>query len=227
MEFALPHFFKKGKGKSSKRPGRKPRWCPKSLDNFVDIVVSSNEFKNKLIFTNTKNQRNGPIVVKILDESKERASARGDKFTMSVNQMRTKFKKCVSQCKQAAPTQKTETGMKRYQGDHGFGKWFNTLFEVVKTRDSSQPECALEPSTSSSSPPRTPGNSLYDPDKVDDEVEMFVPKRSLKKGKSNKDKLDINQEVIQLIQEAVRNDPTKEMISFLKDEMEKSRVHTS
>ena len=54
---------------------------------------------------------------------------------------------------------------------------------------------------------------------------MFVPKRSVKKGKSNKNKLDINQEVIQLIQEAVRNDPTKEMISFLGDEMEKSREH--
>lgn len=38
---------------------------------------------------------------------------------------------------------------------------------------------------------------------------MFVPKRSAKKGKSNKNKFDINQEVIQLIQEAVRNDPTK------------------
>ncbi|RMX37903.1 hypothetical protein pdam_00007048, partial [Pocillopora damicornis] len=31
---------------------------------------------------------------------------------------------------------------------------------------------------------------------------MFVPKRSAKKGKSNKNKFDINQEVIQLIQEA-------------------------
>ena len=54
---------------------------------------------------------------------------------------------------------------------------------------------------------------------------MFLPKSSSKKGKSNKDKLDINQKVIQLIREAVRNDPTKEMISFLGDEMEKSREH--
>ena len=112
---------------------------------------------------------------------------------MTVNQMRTKFKKCVSQYKQAALTQKTATGIKRYQEDRGFGKWFNALFDVVKTRDSCQPKWALEPSTSSSSPPCTPESSLYDPDNVDDEVEMFVPKRSAKKGKSNKDKLDINQ----------------------------------
>ena len=54
---------------------------------------------------------------------------------------------------------------------------------------------------------------------------MFLPKRSSKKGKSNKDKIDINQKVIQLIQEAVRNDPKKEMISFFGDEMEKSHEH--
>ena len=110
-----------------------------------------------------------------MDESKERASAKGDKFTMIVNQMRTKLKKCVSQCKQAALTQKTATGIKRYQEDRGFGKWFNALFDVVKTRDSCQPEWALKPSTSSSSPPCTPESSLYDPHNVDDKVEMFVP----------------------------------------------------
>lgn len=109
------------KGKSSKRPRRKTRWCAKSLDDFIDIIVSSNEFKTKLIFTNTKNQRNGPIYAKIMDELKERASARGDKFTMTVNQMRTKVKKCVSQCKQAALTQKRATGIQRYQEDRGLG----------------------------------------------------------------------------------------------------------
>ena len=162
-----------------------------------------------------------------MDELKERASARGDKFTIKINQMRTKFKRCVSQCKQAALTQKTATRIKRYQEDRGFGKWFNALFDVVKTRDSCQPERALEPSRSSSSPPCTPRSSLDDStaDNVEDQAELFVPKRSVKNGKSNKDKLDTTQEVMQLIQEAVKNDPTKEMISFPRDEMEKSREH--
>ena len=96
------------------------------------------------------------MYAKIMDELKGRASARGDKFTMTINQMRSKFKKCVSQCKQATLTQKTATGIKRYQEDRGFGKWFNALFDVVKTRDSRQRERALEPSRSSSSPPCTP-----------------------------------------------------------------------
>ena len=81
---------------------------------------------------------------------------------MTVNQMRTKFKKCVSQCTQAALTQKIATGIKRCQEDHGFGKWFNALFDVVKTTDSCQTECVLEPPRSSSLPPGTPGSSLDD-----------------------------------------------------------------
>lgn len=143
---------------------------------------------------------------------------------MSIAQLRTKFKKCVSQCKQAALTQKTATGIKRYQEDHGLGKWFNALFAVVKTRDSCQPERAVESSSSSS--PCTPGSS-HDGNVSGngrDEEAMYVPKRSAKKRKFAKDKLD-NTEVIKLISEAVRNDPTKEMISFPKDEMEKSREH--
>ena len=120
-------------------------------DEYVEFAARS--FRTNWFFTSTKSQRNGLIYAKILDELKERASARGDKFTVTVNQMRTKFKKCVSQCKQATLTQKTATGIKRYQEDRGFGKWFNALFDMVKTRDSCQPEQALEPSTSSSSPP--------------------------------------------------------------------------
>ena len=54
----------------------------------------------------------------------------------------------------------------------------------------------------------------------------------MKKGKSNEDKLDtthflagVTASWMKLIQEAVKNDPTKEMISFLRDEMEKSGEH--
>jgi len=67
---ALAHFVKKRKAKKSKQPGRKLRMCPKDLDDFIDIVVNSNKYKSKLIFTNTKNRRNSPIYAKILDELK-------------------------------------------------------------------------------------------------------------------------------------------------------------
>ena len=73
----------------------------------------------------------------------------------------------------------------------------------------------------------TPGSSseANTSDYVADEVEVFVPKRSAKNRKSAKNKLDTTQEVLKAVQEAVRNDPTKEMISFLRDEMEKSCEH--
>lgn len=57
VDKALSLFVKKGKARKGKRPGRRPRWCPKVLDDFINIVVNSNEFKTKLIFTNTKNQK--------------------------------------------------------------------------------------------------------------------------------------------------------------------------
>jgi len=32
---------KKRKGKIKKKPVRKPRWCPKAVDDFIDIVVTN------------------------------------------------------------------------------------------------------------------------------------------------------------------------------------------
>lgn len=122
VDNVIQHFREKGKRKYNKKPGRKPRWCPKSLDDLINIVVNSTEYKTKLIFTNTKNQKNGPVYAKILEEVKARASARGDDLAFTVNQLRTKFKKCVSCCKQAVLTLKTATGIKQFQEDSGYGK---------------------------------------------------------------------------------------------------------
>ena len=220
-EKALKMFVKKRKDtKDKKKPGRKPRWCPKALDDFIDIVVTNESYKTKLIFTNSKNQHNGKIYEKILEELKARATNRGDIFSFSVPQLRSKFKKCVSFCKQAALTQKTATGIKRFQEDHGFGKWFKDLFEVVKTRDSCQPEQALEPSSTNSE------RSVTSADGLGEEEDLFVPIKNAKKKQSTKEKLDATTiEVMKLVKGAVDNDPTKEMINFMREEMEKSRQH--
>jgi len=58
--------MKKAKGKNKKKPGRKCKWCPKALDDFIDIIVSNSSYKQKLIFTNSKNQRNGRVDGEIL-----------------------------------------------------------------------------------------------------------------------------------------------------------------
>ena len=120
---SLSLFVKKSKGKK-KKSGRRSAWSPEDVDDFTDIVVSNTYYKRKLIFTNTKCQRNGEIYEEILTELKKRASARGKELKFSVKQLRTKFKKCVRDCKQAALTIKTATGIKRFQEDLGIGNWF-------------------------------------------------------------------------------------------------------
>ena len=221
LDASLKLFMKKANGQKKKKPGRKAKWCPQALDDLIDIIVSNSSYKKKLIFTNTKNQRNGELYGEILKEVKARASARGEHFDFSVNQLRSKFKKCVSLCKQAALTQKSATGIKRFQEDQGLGKWFTTLFEVVKTRESCQPGLALEPSASSS--PSDLSVEISD-DSVK-EKELFVPIKTKRRQLSKKRLDSATTEVLTLVREAVQNDPTKELISFMKEEMEKSREH--
>lgn len=123
IDDVLQIFVKKGKGAKKKKSGRRSKWPEKALDDLIDIVVSNSNFKTKLIFTNSKNQRNGSIYEKVLEELKARASSRGEEITFTANQLRSKFKKCVGFCKQAALTQRTATGIKRFQEDHGFGNY--------------------------------------------------------------------------------------------------------
>lgn len=69
--------MKKGKGAKKKKSGRRYTWPEKALDDLTDIVVSNSNFKTKLIFTNSKNQRNGSIYEKVLEQaSKQVASLR-------------------------------------------------------------------------------------------------------------------------------------------------------
>ena len=144
-DMSLP-FTIKAKSKSKRKSGCLPKWNNDDMDDMVDIIVNSDYYKRKLIFTNTKNQRNGEIYGQIQLEIQERAAKRNSKFMFSISQMRTKFKKCISECKNAAMTVKTATGIKRFQDSQGYGKWFPTLFAVVKTRESCQPGQAIEPS---------------------------------------------------------------------------------
>lgn len=61
IDDTLQLFVKKGKGAIKKESARISKWPKKVLDDFIDIVASSNSYKIKLIFTNCKNQKNGPI----------------------------------------------------------------------------------------------------------------------------------------------------------------------
>ena len=49
-------------------------WSSEDIDELIDIVLSNTRYKRKLIFINTKNQRNREICGDILADLKERAS---------------------------------------------------------------------------------------------------------------------------------------------------------
>ena len=47
---------------------------------------------------------------------------------------------------------KNASGIKRFQENRGLGDWFKALFPLVKSRDSCQPDQAIEPDCSKRSP---------------------------------------------------------------------------
>jgi hypothetical protein len=146
-----------------------------------------------------------------LKKLKERANERGEQITFTIQQIRTKFKRCVSDCKQAAMTIKTATGIQRFQDEKGYGKWFDMLFPLVKTRDACQPDMAVEPSAL---------NDLREEEEVAKTLEDFVPKKKIKLPKKNK-----VAEAVDLLKQVVEKDPAKELITFMQEEAEKARKH--
>ena len=207
----------------AKKADRKAKWSQSLLDDTIDIIISSDYFKKKLIFTNVKTQKNGQIYAEVLAELKKRCKSRNENVSFTVPQLRSKFKKLVAECKRVALTTKTSTGVKRFQDDKGYSNWFNQLFEVVKTRDSCRPELAVEPSASREEVTQSTedeGNSEASQGCVG---KQFVPVKSATTKKLKKE--DPLVEAIHLMRSAIENDPTKQLIQFLKSDIEKSREH--
>lgn len=203
--------------KKAKKAGRKAKWSQSLLDDTIDIIISSDYFKKKLIFTNVKTQKNGQIYAEVLAELKKRCKSRNENVSFTVPQLRSKFKKLVAECKHVALTTKTSTGVKRFQDDKGYSNWFNQLFEVIKTRDSCRPELAVEPSASReevTQSTKDEGNSEASQDCVG---KHFVPVKSAPTKKLKKE--DPLVEAIHLMRSAIENDPTKQLIQFLKSDL--------
>ena len=137
----------KRKSESGKiNTGRRSMWTSEHLDDMVDIITNSEQFKRKLIFTNIKTAKNTDVYRLVLQKIKERQAL----FPFTIKQIRNKFKWCVATCKKVALTIQTKSGIQRFIEDKGFGKWFDALFPLIKSRDSYQPDQAVEPSASSS-----------------------------------------------------------------------------
>ena len=211
--------------RAGRKPGRKAKWNDSLINDMVDIIINNENYKRKLLFINMKNKKNGDIYAKVLEKMKKRAAEREEPVPFSVPQLCTKFKKIVGECKNAALTIKTGTGIKGFQDNKGFGNWFNPLFALIKTRDACKPELAIEPSALSS---ESVGVDSDDHSTATSSTsqegggrKLFVPvKRSRKKEKKNP-----IEEATTLLKEAIEKDPVKDLLVFMREEAEKSRQH--
>lgn len=218
-----------------KKSGRKSSWMPdEDIDDLVDIVINNDYYQRKLIFTNTKCQRNAEIYKEILEELEHRALSRGTELKFTAKQLRTKFKKCVSACKHAALTMKTASGIKRFQENRALGACFNALLSLVKSRDSCQSDQAIEPGSikqliDTESEELINSEASGDEEKLKDskrkvEKKVFIPVKKSKNDTKKKIETAVLESVV-LLKEVANNDTSMEMINFLREEMDKSREH--
>ena len=125
--------------KRKKRIGRRATWKEDHITDMVNIIVNDDQLVKKLIFCNTKKASNTEayeMVRKRLNVEYNKTT--GSDFPFQVQQMRNKFKSCISTCKQICMTMKTASGIERFVEERGYGKWFDLLYELVKTlRDES------------------------------------------------------------------------------------------
>ena len=183
------------------------------VNDLVDIITSNERYQRKLIFTDIKNQNNRVIYDEVLTKLKKRATERGETITFNVQQTRSKFKRCISDCKQATLTIKTATGIRRFQEEKGLGKWFGLLFPLVKSCDS-----YVSQIWQLNLPPTN--DPLDEGEEIAKTFEDFVPRKKIKPTKKN-----AVVEVVELFKQVDKNDLAKENRSFIKDEAEKARQH--
>ena len=113
------------------------------IDDLVGVICSDEYFSEKLVSTNTKNNKNGEIYLKVIQEVKKRCHAGGREYSFHVFQTRNKFNRCVSECKKAALTCKSASGIARFQECKAVGKLFNQLLPLVKSRVSQTYRCEI------------------------------------------------------------------------------------
>ena len=212
---------KRAKGKSKKVAGRKAIWKEANIDDMIDIIVNDESYSKNLIFTNVKKQKNTEVYNRILKNLQERylQYSPPSSFPFTVPQMRTKFKWCVATCRKISLTISSKSGIKRIQDDKGYGQWFNLLYPLINSRESCQPEQAIEPDSLNDSISGSEESSSVSREPT---PPMFVPIKNRTKEK----KKDLNEAIvgtIEVMKKAIENDPTKDILALMRDEMKQAR----
>ena len=195
-------------------------WRDNVITDMVGIICSSECLRTNLIARNTA------IYTDVVKQLKERLASRGENIPLNVTQTRNKFKKCVAECKKAALTRKTATGMKWFQEEKNFGKWFSQLYNFVKTRDScshSGDSHQTVDATKTGAKAHLEEINVQDNNSSSKDGDtaakaQFVP---VKRGKRRL-KRDPVVEAIETMKHVIEKDPTKELLEFFKEESERA-----
>ena len=123
----------------------------------------------------------------------------------------------VNECKSVSLTKRTSSGMARHQVEKSYGKWWDILFPLVASRESSDPNIMIEPSFDTIN---QRVESKTQPNEVTN-VSSQNGKANMKKQKEKK----LEQEIVNLTRSFIENDPTEKLLNFLTSENERSRRH--
>ena len=191
----------------------------------MDVILENDKFKEKLLLTNVKNSKNSQYYQQVINELKDRCKQRDSIFTYDLNQTRQKFKCCLSISRETALKIKTTSGIQHFQDKKEYGSWFKNLFEVVKSMDNCLPDQTIEPGTSTSSNSsnsKCEGTFNESITKTPEKRLLFVPIPETTRKAEKRQRVNI-QSTLGKINEALNADPTKELISFLKEDSERQQ----
>ena len=137
-------------------------------------------------------------------------------FQVPVTQARNKFEKLISECKTQSLSQRTVTGLSRYNKvEKGYGKWCDELFPLMARRESSDRSNNIEISADTDSDE----NSCFEgtvQDELDQRSKDYVPTRP---PSSKKKKIDSFSNCLQSIAKSfVEKDTTDTLLKFLSEE---------
>ena len=123
---------------------------------------------------------------------------------------------------------KTATGISNYKDEKDYSKWFDMLFPLIKSRESCQPEQAMEPSVGPSTSDKESGiNDDLDESETSmrSDEKLFIPKPT-KKSKRGENKLvEKTTEVLESVKSLVESQQTSSFLEFMEKENARARAH--
>ena len=123
----------------------------------------------------------------------------------------------VCECKSISLSQRTASGISRYQVKKGYGKWWDILFPLVASRESADPSNIVEPPFYNDNQNTDPENDLGG------SKNATAEKKCECKPKENKE--TIERSLLTLTKSFIDNDPTEKLLKFMAEEIGKSRKH--